>query len=174
MRSYAIQRDAFNPAILSQGRLDPALRGRFARRSAIRVDLHIGAVRYRPAVAVTAYYVVARHHHTIKHAEGGACGVHRRGSETGILWVRVPRRRAAGQHAPGFVLIGGLARTGRAIDGTVAPYAPSRGQARLIEFRFPLSDCFGTRLLARNGASLKARPPTGDASSVEVRDELQL
>jgi signal transduction histidine kinase len=126
-----------HPAILSQGGLDPALRA-LARRSAIRVKLHIGAgSRYRPAVEVTAYYVVAEAiTNTIKHARASRSEVIVE-QRDGRLWVRVRDDGVGGAATHrGSGLIGLYDRV-EAMDGTVDLTSPP-GQGTLIQVSLPL------------------------------------
>jgi signal transduction histidine kinase len=126
-----------HPAILSQGGLDPALRA-LARRSAIRVDLHIGAgSRYRPAVEVTAYYVVAEAiTNTIKHARAARAEVTVE-QRDGRLWVRVRDDGVGGAATHRGSGLIGLHDRVEAIDGTVDLTSPA-GQGTLIQVSLPL------------------------------------
>ena len=126
-----------HPAILSQGGLGPALRS-LARRSAVKVDLHIGiASRYPPAVEVTAYYVVAEAlTNTIKHARASRSEVIVEQQDS-RLWVCVRDDGVGGaatQRGSGLI---GLHDRVEAIDGTVDLTSPA-GQGTLIQVWLPL------------------------------------
>jgi signal transduction histidine kinase len=127
-----------HPAILSLGGLGPALES-LARRSAVRVDLHIGTrSRYPPAVEVTAYYVVAEAlTNTIKHARASQSEVIVEQRDR-RLWVRVRDDgvggAAATQRGSGLI---GLHDRVEAIDGTVEVTSPA-GQGTLIQVSLPL------------------------------------
>lgn len=127
-----------HPSILSLGGLGPALES-LARRSAVRVDLHIGTrSRYPPTVEVTAYYVVAEAlTNTIKHARASQSEVIVEQRDR-RLWVRVRDDgvggAAATQRGSGLI---GLHDRVEAIDGTVEVTSPA-GQGTLIQVSLPL------------------------------------
>jgi signal transduction histidine kinase len=126
-----------HPAILSTGGLGLALRA-LARRSAIRVDLHMDTEsRYPPPVEVTAYYVVAEAlTNTTKHAEASHAEVivERRGSSLRVC-VRDDGVGGAGTQRGSGLL--GLHDRVEAIDGTVELTSPA-GQGTLIQVSLPL------------------------------------
>lgn len=126
-----------HPAILSTGGLGLALRA-LARRSAVRVDLHIDTkTRYPPPVEVTAYYVVAEALTNItKHAKASHAEVvvDQRDS---TLWVCVRDDGVGGigtRRGSGLI---GLHDRVEAIDGTVDVISPA-GQGTLIQVSLPL------------------------------------
>jgi signal transduction histidine kinase len=126
-----------HPAILSTGGLGLALRA-LARRSAVRVDLHIDTEsRYPPLVEVTAYYVVAEAlTNTTKHAKASHAEVivDQRDS---TLWVCVRDDGVGGaetQRGSGLI---GLHDRVEAIDGTVDLTSPA-GQGTVIQVSLPL------------------------------------
>ena len=126
-----------HPAILSQGGLGPALRS-LARRSAVKVDLHIATgSRYPPPVEVTVYYVVAEAlTNTTKHAKASHAEVivEQRHS---TLWVSVRDDGVGGagtQRGSGLI---GLHDRVEAINGTVDLTSPA-GQGTLIRVSLPL------------------------------------
>jgi signal transduction histidine kinase len=126
-----------HPAILSTGGLSLALRA-LARRSAIRVDLHMDTEsRYPPPVEVTAYYVVAEaltnitKHAAASHAE---VIVEQRGSALRVC-VRDDGVGGAGTQRGSGLL--GLHDRVEAIDGTVELTSPA-GQGTQIQVSLPL------------------------------------
>jgi signal transduction histidine kinase len=126
-----------HPAILSTGGLGLALRA-LARRSAVRVDLHIDAEsRYPPPVEVTAYYVVAEAlTNTTKHAKASHAEVIVEQRDS-TLWVCVRDDGVGGagtQRGSGLI---GLRDRVEAIDGTVDLTSPA-GQGTLIQVSIPL------------------------------------
>jgi signal transduction histidine kinase len=131
-----------HPAILSTGGLGPALRG-LARRSAVRVDLHIDTEsRYPPQVEVTAYYVIAEAlTNTTKHANASHAEV-TVDQRDGTLWVCVRDDGVGGAGTQGGSGLIGLHDRVEAIDGTVDLTSPA-GQGTLIQVSIPLQRAGG-------------------------------
>jgi signal transduction histidine kinase len=126
-----------HPAILSTGGLGLALRA-LARRSAVRVDLHVDTEsRYPPPVEVTAYYVVAEAlTNTTKHAKATHAEV-TVDQRDGRLWVRVRDDGVGGAGTQAGSGLIGLHDRVEAIDGTVDLTSPA-GQGTLIQVSIPL------------------------------------
>jgi len=126
-----------HPAILSTDGLGLALRA-LARRSAVRVDLHIDTEsRYPPPVEVTAYYVVAEAlTNTTKHARASYAEVivDQRDS---TLWVCVRDDGVGGAETRRGSGLIGLHDRVEAINGTVDLTSPA-GQGTLIQVSLPL------------------------------------
>jgi signal transduction histidine kinase len=126
-----------HPAVLSEGGLGPALRT-LARRSAVPVDLELGAEERLPEpVEVAAYYVVSEAlTNTVKHARASHARVAVQ-QRDGVLWLSVGDDGVGGaEPARGSGLIGLRDRV-EALGGSIQVTSHS-GEGTVIAVELPL------------------------------------
>jgi signal transduction histidine kinase len=127
-----------HPAILSEGGLGPALRA-LAGRSAVRVDVDVGAVRRLPEpVEVAAYYVVSEALTNANKHAGASVAQVRLEVRDQILHLAIGDDGAGGadpEHGSGLL---GLTDRVEALGGTLAVRSPS-GEGTSIVVQLPLT-----------------------------------
>ena len=134
---HAIAR-GIHPAVLAQGGLNPALKA-LARRSAVPVELVVGAGRLPEPVEIAAYYVISEAlTNAAKHAAATRVHVNVEASET-MLRIEVSddgRGGATFSHGSGLV---GLKDRVEALGGQLCLSSP-HGMGTTLTIALPFSD----------------------------------